>query len=72
MDTSATAIARRHRLFKIFWLANFPLCIALYMLAPSKITLLYLALVSVYANFASEAAVEQAAVGRDENSDPTG
>lgn len=67
MNSKAIDIARRHRLLKIFWLANFPVCIALYMVAPSKITLLYLALVSVYANYAGEAAVEQAAVGRDEN-----
>lgn len=38
------------------WIANLPVCVVLYLLAPGKVTLLYLALVSVYANIASHAA----------------
>lgn len=57
-------VATRHKWLKRFWIANFPVCVCLYLFAPSKVTLLYLALVSVYANYASEAAVEQAAEGR--------
>lgn len=57
-------LARRHKWLKWFWAANFPLCLGLYLLLPEKWLLLYLALVSVYANFASEASTEQAAKAR--------
>lgn len=54
----------RHRLLKWFWAGNFPVCLGLYLYAADSVTLLYLALVSIYANFASEASVEQAARAR--------
>ncbi len=40
-----------------FWAANFPVVIAVYFLAPqvwANVSILYLALVSVYANFATD------------------
>ena len=55
-------VARHHRWLKWFWIATFPVCAALYLMAPDKVTLLYLALVSVYANVAGEAGAEIAAV----------
>lgn len=47
----------------IFWIANFPPVIAIYTFAPAtwqKISILYLALVSIYANVAGHLAAWQA------------
>lgn len=49
-----------HRVLVWVWIANLPVCVLLYLWAPDRVTLLYLALVSVYANIASHAAAEHA------------
>lgn len=68
---TADCVARNHRRLKWFWAANLPLVVALYFLLPSKYLLLYLAIVSVYANFAAEAGTEQSAEARIEAGSPT-
>lgn len=62
--TDATSSARHHRQLKWFWIGNLPVCVALYLAAPTTVTLLYLALVSVYANIVSHAGAEQACEAR--------
>ena len=39
-----------------FWVANFPVCIALYLWAPTAVMGLYIALCSIYANVEASAA----------------
>lgn len=65
-ESKSDAVARHHRWAKWFWAANFPVVILLYLYLDERLLLLYLAIVSVYANFASEASTEQGALGRDD------
>lgn len=66
MDESAGAVARRARFELRFWLANVPICGALYFLAPAKVMGLYIALVSVWALVKTCKTEEQAAESRGE------
>lgn len=65
MVAEAAVAARHHRYLKWFWVANLPVCIGLYAWAPQTVTLLYLAVVSVYANIVSHAGAEQACEARE-------
>lgn len=53
--------------WRIFWDVNFPLFVGLYLVTDEKLLLLYLGLVSIYANRESAAAKLEAARGRKEN-----
>lgn len=64
MQTDPTLLRSIHGWATIFWLANFPPVIAFYLLVPNEtfqnFCLLYLAIVSVYANVAGEWSAWQA------------
>lgn len=65
MDASPRAVARRARREKWFWIANLPVCAALYFGLPPKVMGLYIALVSVHALVKTCATEEQAAEARE-------
>lgn len=51
---------KRHTYKKWFWIANYPLAIALYFLTDEKILLLYTLLCSVYANVETSDGAQEA------------
>lgn len=64
LQTDPALLRSFHGWATVFWLANFPPVVTLYLLVPSEsfqnFCLLYLALVSVYANVAGEWSAWQA------------
>lgn len=56
---------KSHTYKKWFWMANYPICVALYLLANTKVMGLYIALCSIYANVETSHGAQEAKDAQD-------